>query len=665
MMELAEAAERAAEAGEESFAVRPSTFGNNEWSNAMDDSILKTPTTAAVTRTHGLTPLLIRKRVEKIGVTELRDVHEVFPDFGGFHTHLRTHLVRRGVDRKATIFKEKLKTDTGLNFFRDLNDWMSPSTDPALEQKHSQNSCISAWDIGNILGEHIDLSGSTTQATGSLRHKVEEGCSARQPIAIDAYPRPVKYETHKVHSSTRRRLRRALFDDNEDDFPRSLPETQTLQHTQTSNKQQAPDMYSNTQDARKSLTDFVTPVRLRDIRRLTDTDDQFDGYMSPSSLLDSPVYMVSENEEQIEQIGTALHNSRASLSSIMLPSLASTHSVDMRVETRDARMMEGTQPCKAVEDSRDEASEDMPISGFPILGPLLLDGATPFTSRENIRLAEIELQSNEGLLNAQLVRLNHEPSNHHYTSSIQTPMQDGCGCLGISTNSSLDSNEPSLLTPQDGQLSKLATVKEDRTLSTRVNPLASLISRMSPSSSVFHSMKNNRLYFRSKANDAFLNNYLYCSKSVDRSHTERLSLFSKTCHETPSSCMDLNVNSCCTAILPDTFSDVPNMKPTNNTAPLHSFVSLGRTSSLKSKAELWFDRATENFDHFLEKLSGAPSTNSARNISFQAPTLNKKIVSVPHSDLPPASPVSAVSDIGTVLDLDSISLKTMDLSTNK
>ncbi|GAX14708.1 hypothetical protein FisN_11Hh249 [Fistulifera solaris] len=665
MMELAEAAERAAEAGEESFAVRPSTFGTNEWSNAMDDSILKTPTTSAVTRTHGLTPLLIRKRVEKIGVTELRDVHEVFPDFGEFHTHLRTHLVRKGVDRKATIFKEKLKADAGLNFFRDLNDWMSPSTDAALEQKHSQNSCISAWDIGNILGEHMDLSGSKTQAAGSSRHQVEEECSARQPIAIDAHPRLIKYENHKVHSPTRRTLRRALFDDDEGDFPRSLPETQTLQDTQTSNKQQAPNMYSSTQDTRKSMKDFVTPVRLRDIRRLSDTDDRFDGFMSPSSLLDSPVYMVRENEEQREQIGTALHNSRASLSSIMLPSLASTHSVDMRVEKIDARMMEGSQPCKAVEDSRDEASEDMPLSGFPILGPLLLDGMTPLTSRESIRLEEIEPQSNEGLLNLKLVSVHQEPSNQHCTSSIQTPLQDECGCLGIPTNSSLDSNEPSSLSPQGGHLSMLATVKEERSLSTRVNPLASLISRMSPSSSVFHSMKNNRLYFRSKANDAFLNNYLYCSKSVERCHKEPLSLFSKACHETPSSCMDLNVNSCCTAILPDTFSDVPNMKPTKNNAPQHSFVSLGGASSLKSKAELWFDRATENFDHFLEKLSGAPSTSSARNISFQAPTLNKKIVPAPHADLPPSSPVSAVSDIETVLDLDSISLKEMDLSTNK
>jgi hypothetical protein len=664
MMELAEAAERAAEAGEESFAVRPSTFGTSEWSNAMDDSLVKTPTTAAVTRTSRLTPMLIRKRVEKIGVTELRDVHEVFPDFGEFHTHLRTHLVRRGVDRKATVFKEKSKDDTSLNFFRDLNDWMSPST-AAIEQKHSQNSCISAWDIGNILAEPMDLSGPKTQAAESLRHQVKEGRSARQPIATEAHPRPSMYRNRIVHSSTPKTVRRALFDDDDDDFPLSLPGIQSPQHTKTSHRRQAPDMTSTTQDTRKPVGDFVTPVRLRDIRRLSDTDDQSDGFMSSSSLLDSPVYMLRENEERREKIDMALHDMRTSLSSIMLPSLASTHSLDTtRVEKRNALMLEGIHTCEIVEDRRDEASEETPISGFPIIGPLLLDGVAPFTSRENSRLEEMEPHLNdEGLLNDQLVRLHYEPSNQHYTSSIHTPMHDECGCLSIPTNSSLDSNEPSSSTPQDSQLVKhVVAVNEARSLSKRVNPLASLISRMSPRSNVFHSMKNSRLYFRSKDNDDFLNNYLYCSKPVERCHKEKLSLFSKSCQDTPNSCMEFNVNSCCTAILPHTFSDIHSMKPTNNTVPQHSFVSLG--GSLKSEAELWFDRATENFDHLLERLSGAPSTNSAWSVSFQAPTLNKKIVPMPHADLPPASPVSAMSDTGGVLDLDSVSLKEMDLSTN-
>lgn len=658
MMELAEAAERAAEAGEESFAVRPSTFGSSEWS-AMNDSIsvLGTPTTSTVTRPHRLTPLLIRKRIEKIGVTELRDVHEVFPDFGEFHTHLRTHLVRGGVDRETTIFQEKDKKNNGnlfplssssgkkkgRNFLRDLNDWISPSNETALKQENSQNICTSAWDIGNIISEHINLTSSKSPRsrlhpeTRSSKQQSEEASNAGNHIRVDAQLSASFSEKCEEFPSKRKAVRRALFDD--DDFTQSQSEIQSTQNTNLSNTQHP----SVCQDVVKHRADFVTPVRLRYMRQQSDADNLFDVFGSSSSLVESPLKILKESEQRLEKTIIALHGSSALPSPIMLPrQLPANSSGTPKMEKKEKHMYaEEMHKYQTVEDSRDEVGEDMPIDGFPIIGPLLLDGITPDISQANSRLDEMGTDPDDDvLLNTQLIRLKYEPENQ-YTNSIQTPVRDDCGCLSIPANSSLESNN----------VPKLLAVHEDRSsFSGGVNPLAGLISRMSPS----RRAKENRLYFRSQENDAFLNNYLYCGKPVERSLNELPNdyLCSGPCHDLPNLCIEVNVDSCCTAILPDTFTD--NHR---KTTAAQSFVSLGGTPSVKSEAEIWYDRAAEGFDHFLEQWTGAQSTSgfSAWNVSFKAPTLNMKKVLVPHADVPTTAPTrleETVSDCGSELDLE-------------
>lgn len=658
MMELAEAAERAAEAGEESFAVRPSTFGSSEW-NGMDDPL--TPKTSSVTGPSKLTPLLIRRRIEKIGVTELRDVHEVFPDFGEFHTHLRTHLVRTGVDRKMTIFKEKTKNknssrfplssssgkNNGMSFLRDLNDWISPSNETAANQEHSEQTCTSAWDFGNIISEHMNLSSSKSPIS---QPHLETNEASKQPKDFNTTDHTVETqvstplsEKRGVTRLRRKTVRRALFDD--DDVSPLQSESQFAQNARPSYTNHQLGVYSTSQDVVKNRADFITPVRLRHMRQ-SDADD-----VSLSSLIESPVYTVNGSEERLEN---------ASISSILLPrELATCSPGNTKLKKKEQHMYDQRDySCKNIEESRDEVflKEDMPINGFPIIGPLLLDGVTPvISSPKNSRADEIGTDSSaHAIQNTQLIRLDYEPTSRH-PSSIQTPVRDACGCLSIPTNSSSDSDE-SASTKEDRGLPKLSTVNEDRrSFSGQGNPLAGLISRMSPSRKVFHSMKENRLYFRSKENDAFLNNFLYCSKPIERDNHElpTYRFCAEPCHDTQDSCIELNVDSCCAAILPDTFHDIHRKGATTQ-----SFVSLSGAAYAKSEAEVWFDRATEGFDHFLDQLSGGAHSTSgftAWNVSFKAPSLNMKKVLAPHADQPTAIPSASgdVAESQTELDLNS------------
>ena len=49
-----------------------------------------------------------RRATPKISVRKLRDIHEVFPTFGQFHKHLRTHLARSGIPEEPfLIFHEE------------------------------------------------------------------------------------------------------------------------------------------------------------------------------------------------------------------------------------------------------------------------------------------------------------------------------------------------------------------------------------------------------------------------------------------------------------------------------------------------------------------------------------------------------------------------------
>ena len=108
MLELAEEAERAADAGLKKFSGRASSFGDDRdlvglKHNAHGSFSLKRQTTF----TEGFIPSRVRAfEPQKIRVLSLRDVTEVIPRFSELHTHMRTHLARSKVDEGTLIYRE-------------------------------------------------------------------------------------------------------------------------------------------------------------------------------------------------------------------------------------------------------------------------------------------------------------------------------------------------------------------------------------------------------------------------------------------------------------------------------------------------------------------------------------------------------------------------------
>jgi hypothetical protein len=111
ILELALEAERAADAGEERFTGRASTFGSDvarvglknspegkgsksyRRNRTLSEGIARTPNTT-------------RPNTTRIGVLALRDAGEVIPDFNELHAHMRTHLARQNVNKDTLSFRE-------------------------------------------------------------------------------------------------------------------------------------------------------------------------------------------------------------------------------------------------------------------------------------------------------------------------------------------------------------------------------------------------------------------------------------------------------------------------------------------------------------------------------------------------------------------------------
>lgn len=125
-------AERAAESGLESFTAKLSTYGNGDALLSPESSGTGSVELGRASQTRRLrrrksfsegTKVTVATRQSNpsfqyryqsaapLGVMNLRDVNEVFPCFSQFHNHLRTHLVRSGVDDRTLLFRESSWSD--------------------------------------------------------------------------------------------------------------------------------------------------------------------------------------------------------------------------------------------------------------------------------------------------------------------------------------------------------------------------------------------------------------------------------------------------------------------------------------------------------------------------------------------------------------------------
>lgn len=117
LVELAEEAERAADAGEESYTGRPWLCVDGGEAGEVLSPRLTQPSVikrhASYSEGFPMPTSPLRPRLPQ-GVRNLRDAEDVFPPFGMFHNNLRTHYLRSHIPESVLVFEEE-ETDNSLD----------------------------------------------------------------------------------------------------------------------------------------------------------------------------------------------------------------------------------------------------------------------------------------------------------------------------------------------------------------------------------------------------------------------------------------------------------------------------------------------------------------------------------------------------------------------
>uniref|UniRef100_A0A7S3L9C2 Uncharacterized protein n=1 Tax=Amphora coffeiformis TaxID=265554 RepID=A0A7S3L9C2_9STRA len=314
LVELAEEAERAAEAGQESYTGRPWLYaGGDNTDGELSPSPMDmrpSPIKRRASYSEGLpmpsSPLRVAtgKTTLPQGVRNLRDAEDVFPSFENFHKNLRTHYLRCRVTETVLVFEEVAKVEGGdqsgaviehahsfvgaQNLMDSFSDILRRRRSPRRNRegeidetwgtmgiKRDESIDDEASNVGDVLAEHIHsetqpmrrpshpmtLPGlpplETTQPLGigrsvSANHPIGRRTIGRSPSVEDdglANPR-ILFPTGNTPNSLD--LPGLIVDDGTSAI--APPATPTARTEQSQ--------------------DFVTPARLREIRRPKNGDIQ-------------------------------------------------------------------------------------------------------------------------------------------------------------------------------------------------------------------------------------------------------------------------------------------------------------------------------------------------------------------------------------------------------
>lgn len=782
MIELALAAEEAAEAGEESFVARPFSYGLDD-SMAMsgavsekshtavtmlDDDIVEEPRRSTVTAspklarperrrtkslpTGNISPSIrpsVRLSSHKLTVMALRDVKEVFPSFRHFHKHLRTHLARDGVASKAMVFKEQeitpksanikcVKLDDGLDrtdkpdsatnsssnlgFFRhlDVKEWVgkvggggSPKKNGrdmmSVEESKEENPMLG---VGDILSEHlrsstevltltpktaktapatVETGSFVSSSTASKKSKIGGRSSSNTVTTVTEMSTSSSSDENDGKSRSRRShlpiAPRALFDDNDEGVEANHPSSQLTLQLAAPATPFGMEMKDDSGGDSILGGEFVTPARLRNIRRHSREDSSGSqvGLLIPTNAalesrdtikldprmsLNQPLLGIDEGLRESDtskdsSIVLPLHISQSSMDFHLLP-VSEAGSTPHRCEEKELVSTEET-PDHAVASKTKCKTHKLKVSVF---------ASTPTTRKEtkegSSNRSEVPILQQSQVL--------HFPTADEVSDSIRTP-QPECGCLTIdipSTGSSFDTTE-SLVRPRSRPISPTAFGNSDDAYNwvvykkeseemekqqyeqeklTRHHRSASsgnsfrealnILSRLSPGKRNSQKTRKRHLYVRPRDNDEFLNNYLYCSKPNDGLDQPGAATVSTTTNgedvctdacqtEGRSNCAELiSPDYCCASILGEggieqlaSTTALMGARRVVASSSHRSFVSVGGNPTSTSRVETWFDRASEGFDSVLEQLTGqrlpGQQPPSYKNVSFQAPSLQKSI----------------------------------------
>lgn len=364
MVELAIEAERAAEAGEEKFAGKPSTFGLDD-----TDALIVSPgkpndLQRRETYSEGTRIPMLYNRSNKIGILALRDIDEVFPSFRQFNSHLRTHFARNQVDEKTLVYDEKEAVDEVVPPLRHRKI-ISPQRLQREGRSFLENFSLDKWvrrhesipnrrdsyhaGVGHLLAEHIHSPGNLRQRTPDIdlppglelpeipvRSMQGPSATRRNPQSsakssdTTLVPSNSESKQHPPGVVGQRSLSpKALFDQDdevESDAEDCTPEVSgTVLTPKTSHRRR--------RSSNDFVTDFVTPARLRVIRNNT-------GISSVDlPLLLSPNTIIHENETPSPRSSnltfTAQTRTGESVNSLLLPTFRRRDSANQQLDIFD------------------------------------------------------------------------------------------------------------------------------------------------------------------------------------------------------------------------------------------------------------------------------------------------------------------------------------------
>jgi len=620
MVEMASEAERAAEAGEESFAAKPSTYGKD------DIAVKKPPSVSKRSISEGAKAPVVA--TPKLVVTSLRDVHEVFPSFSQFHGHLRTHFVREGTTKKTLHFKERSKSPLPGDM---PHATLKPRDRQQTPLPFLKNLDVKEWVVKGGLVPGLKASEDKSSVGDRLSDHICQNSRNVKPPRVPVPPGMVDRE-YKSESTVETASLTAV---ESSDMERSyLPRRALMDVELTPVRGMDPPAAENL----GHRGDFVTPARLRSIRRVKQTTDLPDHMMLPhaNSVLDSDAIMlpVRQLQQPLVEIEEALRESDSRDSSVLMPkqltrefeNLNKSKSADsstnksydsVGLNTNSYMDVDRTPPLTPLQDQSTSYESELTPSRQPtlrsssrnvrvsIFGSKSADGDD---RRDSISQSEVFYMADEsGVLAA-----DDGVATSGLTDSIRTPQQD-CGCLSLSPDTSFDSDAKPPMIPDDPKQNKVNSLQTAFKVFTRLSPSRNMFRTKRKAS------KTKRIvYYRSADNDAFLKNYLYCSKPegevAERGPKENLCAL--PCENNVESCGDpWDPQVLCSGLLIDS-------APETTRRPQQDFVSLG--GDARTEADSWFDMATEGFDSVLERWTGSGQKQlSPWNISFQAPTLKK------------------------------------------
>jgi hypothetical protein len=679
MTELVWEAERAAEAGDDHFAAQASTYGLDD-TELLASAITARPHLEYLRRRASVPEItyvrrLRRRDVEKVGVLDLRAVDEVIPSFGLFHNHLRTHFARHLVDDHTLVHREaELRSRKTIGSphhhkrtksFLDnlgLQRWMK--NDPKYRDNDTEPS------FGDVLAEHLHDSGTgvrrSAKVGGPLDHELSDPSmqliasshkEGLQEIVKREEPLspPTLYTADDAVSGTTQIQEppstilspKSLFDEDDSD---------SLQVDGSSSR----SMSTLQEESFSPPLGGVPPMKVRGLRGRNGhkcVEVERTGLSLPESHPQHTFSLVQELSPQPQSIARETSSLMLPLSNdlylrgeIPCPSLKALQASSLEIpsESEIAAFQNESQSASTGSNIHADACLSHATHASPV--------SSQFLKRPTVAVSEIysEFMENAahfekvGLRESQLIlgEENAEDENKATEKkSIRVPMPLICNHLSQSPGSCIASRNTSNLSKAKGEGPKAIPIQSLKSASSIIslddvtlkwNPFHNkarndaknhfqfamkVLSELSPRprrSAVHESTPKAQLVDQTE-NDLFLHNYLYCSESVETMHPDSVGT-SELFREDLGCGNTLNMEGCCASVWMDGALQWLPRKASKKQ------ILLSRKPSIPSRLQpqTWFDVANEKFDGVLERLVGTPQKVTPWNLSFQAPSLEKK-----------------------------------------